>query len=222
MLGRRTQTAVTATGARRTAAAVSALAGTAALLSGCATSASQPAGALPTAAASTSAVVQGPTALPSPSASIPSDLTIRFEPPDPVPAGLGNLVAATQEFVYAYEQAVAKGSVTDSLVQSLVTGSADVSLNTLLHQAVKNGTRPSGTVTFFLVTPSQQGSAEGVGFCENDSQAVPVSDGSGAVAGSAPKGTDAVREWNLGFSTGSGGKLIINLLATEVGSRACQ
>lgn len=193
-----------------------------AILAGCGSGTVQPPAALPTGAGTQGgAAGTAAAAVPTATASLPADLTVDFQEPATADQTQAALVAYARQLLYAYEQALARGKPTDALAQSLVTGQADVQLTQLLGQSAGKGTRPSGTVTFFRVTPSIAGGFEGVGLCENDSQAVPVSVTTGARKGGAPTGGSALRQWNMGFAKDGSGKLRINYLTTQLGSSAC-
>jgi len=198
-----------------------ALGASAALLAACGNSASQPPAALPV----THAVAASPSPTPSPSpdasASIPADLTINFEPPTTTDPNLLAVTADAKAMVYAYEEALARGSVQDPLVHTLVTQQADLQITELLTQLIGKKTRPSGTVTFFKVTPSQTNGFFGVAFCEDDTKAVPVTVQGDARQGNAPTGSNALRQWGVSFGKDAKGNLVINYLSTQVGGRAC-
>jgi hypothetical protein len=204
-------------------AAVGAVLGAA--LAGCASAQAQPPATLPATVAAGAAPSSGSASpLPSPpgiSASIPSDLTIDFEQPPTADPNLLVVTADAKQLIYAFEQALARGSTTDPLVRSLVTQQADLQMTQLLTQLTQKKTRPSGTVRFFRVTPTHTGDFYGVGFCEDDSKAAPVSVKNGSSRGSAPTGDSALRQWDVGFAAASGGKLQIDYLLTRVGSSAC-
>ena len=197
-----------------------ALGASAALLAACGNSASQPPAALPV---THPAASPSPTPSPSPdaSASIPADLTINFEPPTTTDPKLLAVTADAKAMVYAFEEALAKGTPNDPLLQSLVTQQAGVQITELILQFNASKTRPSGTVTFFRVTPSQSGGFYGVGFCEDDTKAIPVTVQGDTPKGSAPTGPNAMREWLVGFSQDKTGKFVIDHLSTQTGVKAC-
>lgn len=202
--------------------AVAAVGASAALLAACGSSASQPPAALPdTHVVVTSAPAVTPSPSPDASASIPADLTINFEPPATSDAKLLSVTAQAKLMVYAFEEALARGDAHDPLLRTVVTDQADLAVTQLLIQLTGKKTRPSGTVTFFKVTPSQTNGFFGVGFCEDDSKAVPVTVQGDARDGSAPSGSNAVRQWEVSFGKDSAGNLQINYLTTQVGGRAC-
>lgn len=209
---------------RRKTLSFSVIAGPAlcATLAACGNSASQPPASLPAARAATS---PSPSATPSPSpdasASIPADLSINFEPPSTTDPTLLSITADVKSVVYAYEEALARGNADDPLVHTLVTKYADVQITQLLTQLTANKTRPSGTVTFFKVTPSQTNGFYGVAFCEDDTKAVPVTVQGDSPKGSAPTGSNALRQWAFSFAKDNAGKLTIDYLSTQAGSRSC-
>jgi hypothetical protein len=193
-----------------------------ATLAACGTSASQPPAALPV---SSTPAVSPTSASPSPSpdasASIPADLTINFEPPTTTDPNLLAVTADAKALVYAYEEALASGSARDPLVHTLVTQQADVQITELLIQLTGKKTRPSGTVTFFKVTPTTESGFYSVGFCEDDSKAIPVSVQGDSPQGSAPTGSNASRQWEITFVKGNLTKPQINNFFTQVGGKAC-
>lgn len=197
-----------------------ALGASAALLAACGNSASQPPAALPV---THPAASPSPTPSPSPdaSASIPADLTINFEPPTTTDPKLLAVTADAKAMVYAFEEALARGDVHDPLVHTTVTQQADLQITELLTQLTGKKTRPSGTLTFFRVTPSQTNGFFGVAFCEDDTKAVPVTVQGDAKQGSAPSGNNALRQWGVSFGKDAKGNLVINYLSTQVGGRAC-
>ena len=197
-----------------------ALGASAALLAACGNSASQPPAALPVTHAAAS---PSPTPSPSPdaSASIPADLTINFEPPTTTDPKLLAVTADAKALVYAFEEALASGSARDPLIHTLVTQQADVQMTELLIQLTNKKTRPSGTVTFFRVTPTTASGYFSVGFCEDDTKAIPVSVQGDARQGNAPTGSNAVRQWEITFTTGDVTKAEINNFFTQVGGKAC-
>jgi hypothetical protein len=210
---------------RRKTLFFSVAAGTAlcAVLAACGNSASQPPAPLPAARAATSPSPSASTPSPSPdaSASIPADLNINFEQPTTTDPTLLSITADVKSVVYAYEEALARGNADDPLVHTLVTKYADVQITQLLTQLTANKTRPSGTVTFFRVTPSETNGFYGVAFCEDDSKAVPVTVQGDSPKGSAPTGSNALRQWAFSFAKDNTGKLTIDYLSTQAGSRSC-
>lgn len=208
-------------GRRNALFSVAAIGASAALLAGCGTSASQPPAALPV--THVAAASPSPTPSPSPdaSASIPADLTINFEPPTTTDPKLLAVTADAKSLVYAYEEALARGSARDPLVHTLVTQQADVQMTELLIQLTGKKTRPSGTVTFFRVTPTTESGYYSVGFCEDDSRAIPVSVQGDTRQGNAPTGSGALRQWEITFTTGDPTKAQIDNFFTQVGSKAC-
>jgi hypothetical protein len=194
-----------------------------ATLAACGNTASQPPAPLPAARPATSPSPTATTPSPSPdaSASIPADLSINFEQPTTTDPNLLAVSADAKSLVYAFEEALARGSASDPLVHTLVTQQADVQITELLIQLTGKKTRPSGTVTFFRVTPTTEGGFYSVGFCEDDSKAVPVTVQGDSPTGSAPSGSSALRQWEITFVKGNLAKPQINNFFTQVGGKAC-
>jgi predicted small lipoprotein YifL len=194
-----------------------------ATLAACGNAASQPPASLPAAHAATSPSPSASTPSPTPdaSASIPADLKINFEQPTTTDANLLAVSADAKSLVYAFEEALAKGSPADPLVHTLVTQQADVQITELLIQLTGKKTRPSGTLTFFRVTPTTESGFYSVGFCEDDSKATPVTVQGDARQGSAPTGSNALRQWEITFVKGNLAKPQINNFFTQVGGKAC-
>jgi hypothetical protein len=194
-----------------------------ALLAACGTSASQPPAALPRSSApAASPTSASPSPSPDASASIPADLTINFEPPTTSDPTLLSITAQVKLVVYAYEEALARGNADDPLVHTLVTEYADVQITQVLTQLAAGKTRPSGTITFFKVTPSETNGFYGVALCEDDSKATPVTVQGDSPKGPAPTGTSALRQWSFSFAKDKAtGKLVIDYLSTQAGSSSC-
>jgi hypothetical protein len=154
-------------------------------------------------------------------AELPSDLTISYQftmPTDPVKAALVN---EAELIIQHYEIAVAGGSAAKLDINSVLSGPAGAQLYSLVRSDTANGTRPSGTIVFFRMTPALAANLGSVGICENDQQTTPVKISTDTSAGSAPTGALALRAWQFGFIKNSAGKYLLDYINIQAENRAC-
>jgi hypothetical protein len=152
---------------------------------------------------------------------LPSGLSVSYQfitPSDPVRAGL---VQEAEDVIGHYEIAVAAGSPAKLDLDALLSGPAGGQLYSLVRADIKNGTRPTGTIVFFRMTPALAGNLGSVGMCENDQQTAPAEISSGRAAGAAPTGSAALRAWQFGFIKNSAGKYLLDYIDIQAENRAC-
>jgi hypothetical protein len=161
---------------------------------------------------------------PSTSASIPSDLTL-----DIVMTSTGNaaedvLLAKTKSLLYAYEEAVARANPNDPLYQTMVSGSAALSIASEVREFAQAGQRPIGVIKFYsfqVSTRSFSGgvSAADVTFCEDTSQTQMLVTKTGATA-AAPTSASDQSDWDVGYLVEKG-KSTIESVIIRPGGSAC-
>jgi hypothetical protein len=158
---------------------------------------------------------------PSTSASIPSDLTL-----DIVMTSTGNaaedvLLAKTKSLLYAYEQAVARANPNDPLYQSMVSGSAALSIASEVQEFVQAGQRPIGVIRFYGFQVSTRSYSNGVSAADVNfnSQTRMLVTKPGATAAPA---TSASRQshWDIGYLTEKG-KSTVELADIQPGGSSC-
>lgn len=207
---------------RRSALALAGTLCAAVALNGCSNS-TQSSGTIPGAGAgepSSSASVN-----PSTAASIPSDLTL-----DIVMTSTGNaaedvLQAKTKSLLYAYEEAVARANPNDPLYQSMVSGSAALSIASEVREFAQAGQRPIGVIKFYAFQVSTRSfsggvSASDVDFCEDTSQTRMLVTKTGATAAPPTTGASEQSLWDVGYLTEKG-KSTVELVDIQPGGSSC-
>lgn len=206
---------------RRSALALAGALSAAVALNGCSNTA-QSSGTI--AGAGAGGAASSASANPSAPASIPSDLTL-----DVVLTSTGNasedaLLTKTKSLLYAYEQAVARANPNDSLYQSMVSGSAALSIASEVQEFVQAGQRPIGVIKFYAFQVSSRSfsggvSAADVTFCEDNSQTEMLVTKSGATA-APPTGASEQSFWDIGYLTESG-KSTVESVEIQPGGSSC-
>ena len=208
---------------RRSALALAGALCAAVALNGCSNS-TQESGTIAGAGGGVGATSSSASVNPSASASIPSDLTL-----DIVMTSTGNaakdvLLTKTKSLLYAYEEAVARANPNDPLYQSMVSGSAALSIASEVREFVQAGQRPIGVIRFYSFQASVRSFADGVSaadvdFCEDNSQTRMLVTKTGATAAPATSASGQ-SHWDVGYLTEKG-KSTVELVEIEPGGSSC-
>jgi hypothetical protein len=191
-------------------------------LAACSSAAAQPTARLGAGSAQpVAAGTQGASAAAGGSVALPSDLTISYQFPMPTDPVTAALVDEAELIIGHYESAVTAGSAAKLGLDSLLTGPAGAQLYGLVASDTAHGSRPSGTIVFFDLSPEVVQRIGSVGVCENDSQSIPVGITTDRPTGAAPTGPAAHRLWQLGFNKNSAGKYLLAYIDIQAESRAC-
>jgi hypothetical protein len=203
------------------ALAATAAATTAAVLSGCGASTSQPPAALPGVNAAQDSANASAGATSSVAGQIPADFKVDIEINPTGDSTQDALLSQTRAMLMAYEQAVSRNNPNDGLYQSLTTATARVNLYSMINTFTQAGQRPTGSVRFYRFTAKLTGAVADVLFCEDTSKLVPVNFKSGQKTGAMANGTAALSAWDTGFKKGSGGAWTIVYASAQVGRQSC-
>lgn len=192
------------------------------LLNGCSSSVQQSgnitgAGSEVTATASSGASATSDT---SSGNALPADLSLDFT--DPQLTGVSeDIYASAKSFAEAYEAAVSAGKITNSALASMVDAPAAAGVARNANADDRSGHRWAGTVAFSHFQVAILSKASGIGFCESDAGAYPVSISGDVRKGSSPTGSGAVRAWELTVAKQKNGSYQITSFSTVQGDAVC-
>lgn len=199
-------------------------------LNGCSDSV-QPSGKIAGGAtAAGSGVTSGPTGIASngaPSTSstapgniLPADLTLDFT--DPQLTGESEAIyKSAKAFVNAYEAAASAGKISNTELSATTSIAAGASVARNIGSDDHIGDRWAGTVGFDDFQVALLSKATGIGFCESDTAAYPVSISGNARKGSSPTGAEAVRAWELTVAKQADGGYQITTFSIFPGDATC-
>ena len=193
---------------------------TAVALCGCASSIQQNGSIAGAAGGSASAAAQPATSQPTSAATLPADLHLEFT--DPQLSGESEAIyAAAEAFAQDYEQAASAGKITDPGLSAMMNAAAAAGVARAVGSDDRSGERWAGVVSFSDFQVALLSKASGIGFCESDVSAYPVSITRDTREGSSPTGAGAVRAWELTVAKESDGSYQITSFNTISGDSAC-
>ncbi len=204
-----------------TALALAGSAVTVVVLCGCGSSVQQ-SGSIAGAASGgpASAAPQPTTSQPTNAAALPADLHLEFT--DPQLSGDPEAIyAAAKAFAQDYEQAASAGEITDPGLSAMMNVAAAAGVARTVDADDRSGERWAGVVSFSDFQVAVLSKASGIGFCESDASAYPVSITRDTREGSSPTGAAAVRAWELTVAKESDGNYQITSFNTISGDSAC-
>jgi hypothetical protein len=165
-----------------------------------------------------------PAASPTPSTAsgnaLPSDLTLDFTDPQ-LTGESAAIYSAAKAFANAYEAAVSAGKTTNTALTSMTSLYGAAGVTQSIDGDDHSGTRWAGTITFSHFQVAILSKATGIGFCESDAQAYPVTISGDTRKGSAPTGAKAVRVWDLAVTKQANGSYQVTVFSTEPGDPIC-
>ena len=165
-----------------------------------------------------------PTASPSPTEApgntLPADLTLDFTAPQ-LTGESADIYSAAKTFANAYEAAVSAGKTTNTALSSMTSLYGAAGVLQTVESDDHSGTRWAGTITFSDFEVGILPKATGIGFCESDTAAYPVSISGDARAGSSPSGAEAVRAWELTMAKQGDGDYQITTFSIFPGDATC-
>jgi hypothetical protein len=193
---------------------------TAVALCGCASSVQQSGSIAGAASGSASAVAEPTISQPTNVASLPADLHLEFT--DPQLSGASEAIyAAAEAFAQDYEQAASEGKITDPGLAAMMNAAAAAGVARTVGSDDRSGRRWAGIVSFTDFQVALLSKASGIGFCESDVSAYPVSITRDTREGSSPTGAGAVRAWELTVAKEPDGNYQITSFNTISGDSAC-
>ena len=191
-------------------------------LNGCSSSV-QPSGKINGAGPFTTAASASTSATASGAASgnaLPADLTLDFTDPQ-LTGESAAIYSSAKTFVGAYEAAVSAGRISNSELTSMMSVAAAAGVAKNANSDDHSGTRWAGTISFSHFQVAILSKASGIGFCESDAQAYPVTIAGDARKGSSPTGAQAVRAWDLTVAKQANGGYQITGFDTVAGDSVC-
>ena len=154
-----------------------------------------------------------------PAIGLPADLTLDFT--DPQLSGVSeDIYTSAKAFAEGYEAAASTGENSIS-VQSSMTSAAAASVARNIDTDDHSGDRWAGTVSFNDFQVALLSKATGIGFCESDAEAYPVSISGDVRKGSSPTGTEAVRAWELTVAKQANGTYQVTTFSIFPGDATC-
>lgn len=151
---------------------------------------------------------------------LPADLTLDFT--DPQLTGESEAIYKSAEaFVDAYEAAASAGKISNAELSATTSIAADASVARNIGSDDQAGDRWAGTVDFDDFQVALLSKATGVGFCESDTKAYPVSISGGVRKGNSPTGTAAARAWELTVAKQADGRYQITTFSIFPGDATC-
>ena len=192
----------------------------AAALNGCSSSV-QPSGKISGAGSGVTATSNGVSATSDSSSgnTLPADLSLDFT--DPQLSGVSEVIyTSAKSFVQSYEAAASAGRISNTGLTSALNVAAIASVAQTLHDDAASGHRWAGTISFSHFQVALLSKASGIGFCESDTAAYPVTIAGDVRKGSSPTGAEAVRAWSLSVAKQGNGYQITGF-STDPGDAAC-
>jgi hypothetical protein len=151
---------------------------------------------------------------------LPANLSLDFT--DPQLTGVSeDIYASAKSFAVAYEAAVSAGKFTNQALSSMITVPAAAGVARNVDSDTRAGDRWAGTITFSHFQVAILAKASGIGFCESDAEAYPVSIAGAVRRGSSPTGSGAVRAWELTVAKQKNGSYQITSFSTVAGDSVC-
>ena len=151
---------------------------------------------------------------------LPADLSLDFT--DPQLTGVSeDIYVSAKSFAEAYEAAVSAGKFTNQALTAMISVPAAASVARNVDGDDRSGHRWAGTITFSHFQVAILSKATGIGFCESDAQAYPVSIAGDVRKGSSPTGSGAVRAWELTVAKQKNGSYQITSFSTVQGDAVC-
>ncbi len=190
------------------------------LLNGCSSSV-QPGGKIGGAGSGASATSNGVSATSGTSSgnTLPADLSLDFT--DPQLSGVSEVIyTSAKSFVENYEAAASAGRISNTGLTSMLNVTAVASVAQTLHGDAVSGHRWAGTIDFSHFQVALLSKASGIGFCESDAAAYPVTISGDVRKGSSPTGAGAVRAWSLTVAKQGNGYQITGF-STVPGDAVC-
>jgi hypothetical protein len=170
-----------------------------------------------TSAAPTSA---SPSPTEAPGNTLPADLTLDFTAPQ-LTGESADIYTAAKAYVNAYEAAVSAGKTANIALTAMTNVSAGGSVAQAISSDEHAGTRWAGTITFSNFQVTILSTARGIGFCESDTAAYPVTISGDTRKGSSPTGAAAVRAWELAVTKQANGSYQVTTFNTDPGDPVC-
>jgi hypothetical protein len=152
--------------------------------------------------------------------SLPADLTLDFTDPQ-LTGESEDIYASAKAFVDAYEAAVGAGKISNGELSSTMSAAAAAAVARNIDNDDHARDRWSGTIVFSHFQVAILSKATGIGFCESDAGAHPVTIAGDARAGSPPTGPEAVRAWDLTVAKQGNGSFQITAFGTDPGDSVC-
>jgi len=222
---RRRSRSTTARFASRAAGAVAALA-TAAMLTGCGASVSQPPAALPgtngAAPASSSAPAVAVLPVDAPKFAIPSDLHLVIEADTTGDTTKDAVLLDAEYQFYGFVEAISTGDVKDANFKQWTNGDAYAGLSQSVQTWKSRNERLTGTDRLYkrTVTMSKDGSQAAYSACEDSSQAYPMKIGSNThETNTAGQGNFTL--WQGTFTKRAANTWVLSLVFTKSGASQC-
>jgi hypothetical protein len=128
---------------------------------------------------------------------------------------------SAKTFVDAYEAAASAGKISNTELSATTSIAADASVARNIGSDDQAGDRWAGTVDFDDFQVALLAEATGIGFCESDTAAYPVSISGNVRKGSSPTGTEAVRAWELTVAKQADGGYQITTFSIFPGDATC-
>ena len=151
---------------------------------------------------------------------LPADLSLDFT--DPQLTGVSeDIYASAKSFAEAYEAAVSAGKISNTGLASMMSDPAAAGVARNADSDDRSGSRWAGTITFSHFQVAILSKATGIGFCESDAGAYPVSIPGDVRKGSSPTGSGAVRAWELTVAKQKNGSYQITSFSTVAGDSVC-
>ena len=191
-------------------------------LNGCSSSV-QPSGKIDGAGSGVSgAASQGAPATPSAASgnSLPADLTLDFTDPQ-LTGESEDIYTSAKAFIDGYEAAVSAGKISNSELASTMSVAAAAAVARSIDGDDRAHHRWAGTIVFSHFQVAILSKATGIGFCESDAAAYPVTIAGDARAGSSPSGAEAVRAWELTMAKQGDGDYQITTFSIFPGDATC-
>jgi hypothetical protein len=152
--------------------------------------------------------------------SLPADLTLDFTDPQ-LTGESEDIYTSAKAFIDAYEAAVSAGKISNSELSSTMSVAAAAAVAHSIDGDDRAHHRWAGTVVFSHFQVAILSKATGIGFCESDAGAYPVTIAGDARAGSSPTGAEAVRAWDLTVAKQGNGSYQITAFGTDPGDSVC-
>jgi len=151
---------------------------------------------------------------------LPADLTLDFTDPQ-LTGESADIYSAAKTFVNAYEAAVSAGKTTNTALTSMTSLYGAAGVLQTVDSDDHSGNRWAGTITFSHFEVGILPKATGIGFCESDAQAYPVTISGDTRKGDSPTGAAAVRAWELTVAKQANGGYQITAFETDPGDPVC-
>jgi hypothetical protein len=152
--------------------------------------------------------------------SLPADLNLDFTDPQ-LTGESEDIYMSAKAFVDAYEAAASVGRNANTELTAMTGVAAAASVARNIDSDDRAGHRWAGTVAFGHFQVALLSKATGIGFCESDTAAYPVSISGDVRAGSSPTGAEAVRAWELTVAKQGDGDYQITTFSIFPGDATC-